>query len=348
MNKEKIKKYNIDSFGWPVNKIKNSLPLILYNEKVLFIPSILRRKMNYCFDIKKNKTLNHWYIDEILANFTFKNNVRFKFLSFPKLYFDKFLVLLYKKFIFKKIKLKKNEIILFGPYSDAYAHQLHEFIIRLFHIKNNKLKKNKIIIDYNLKKILNSEVFKFIFKNLNISFYKSDQIILFENVNYLSHIENRFVNKIFVKNIKLIRKECNNFFKKKNYYNPIDYVLASRKKAKKRHLINEDLLLEKLSKYGFKRIYFEDLSHDEQINLSLNMKILVGYHGTAFTNAGLFMNKSTHILEIMHEKYPQGHGKLFCDIQGSINKRFFCNKNYKNLDGECNIDEIISYIKKII
>ena len=31
------------------------------------------------------------------------------------------------------------------------------------------------------------------------------------------------------------------------------YVLASRKKAKKRHLLNEDKLLEKLSKFGFEK-----------------------------------------------------------------------------------------------
>ena len=93
---------------------------------------------------------------------------------------------------------------------------------------------------------------------------------------------------------------------------------------------------------ALKEFFFEDLSFEKQIYLSLNTKILIGYHGTAFTNAGLFMNKNTHVIEIMHEKYPQGHGKLFCEIQGSINKRFFCTKNFGNLDGICDEKKLLT------
>ncbi len=344
-----MQEYNIDKFGWPHKKIKFQPPKLLYNKEIIFIPTILKRKISYCVDAKNNKTLSGWYIDKVLANFTFKNIVKFKNISFPIILFNKITTILQKIIKYKKIKLKQNEIILFGPYSDSYAHQLHEFIIRLLFIKNSNLKKKKILVDQNLKKILKSEIFKYVLKNLNISFYNSNKNIIFENVNYLTHIENRFKNKIFITYIKLIRKKCFEYFKlNKIKFSSPKYVLASRKKAKRRHLLNEDKLFEKLRKFGFQRVYFEDLSFEKQIYLSLNAKILVGYHGTAFTNAGLFMNKKTHIIEIMHKKYPQGHGKLFCQIQGSINKRMYCDKNFSNLDGICNENKVVNYIKKII
>jgi hypothetical protein len=343
-------KYEIDNFGWPKKKIAVCKSEILYCSKLLFIPNFLTRKIFYCFDVNKKKTLTQWYIDETLTNFTLKKYLSIKSFFFPKKYLYLLLILFNKLFLFKTKVFKKNELLLFGPYANSYAHQLHEFIVRLFYIKYRKnLKKKVIFVNSNLKKILNSKVFSFIFKDLKINYYKSDKIILFKKVNYLTHIENRFINKILINNIRLLKKECTEFFKiKKKKFKTYDYVLASRKKALKRHLLNEDSLYANLKKFKFKRIFFEDLSYDDQINLSLNIKILIGYHGTAFSNGGLFMDKNTHILEIMHKKYPQDHGKLFSDIQGSNIKRFFCIKNYKNLDGECNIDEIVNYIKKII
>lgn len=343
-------KYKIDSFGWPKKKIKVRNPKILHCKKIFFFPNLFNRKIFYCFDLIKKRTLRQWYIDETVENYTLKKILSFRGFYFPTKYLYLLLRLFEKLFLFKKKTFKKSEILLLGPYMHAYAHQLHEFIVRLFYIKySKKLQKKNIFVGCNLKKILNSNVFSFIFKDLKINYFKSNKIILFENANYITHIENRFINEIFVKNIKLLKKECSEFFKiRKKNFRSYDYVLASRKKAVKRHLLNEDSLYTNLKEFKFKRVFFEDLSYDDQINLSLNIKILIGYHGTAFSNGGLFMNKNAHILEIMHEKYPQDHAKLFSDIQGSNIKRFYCTKNYKNLDGECKIDEIVNYIKKII
>ena len=38
-------------------------------------------------------------------------------------------------------------------------------------------------------------------------------------------------------------------------------------KKQKRHLLNEDKLFEKLSKFGFERVYFEDLSLTSNISI---------------------------------------------------------------------------------
>ena len=78
--------------------------------------------------------------------------LKFKNISFPIILFNKIITILQKIIKYKKIKLKQNEIILFGPYSDSYAHQLHEFIIRLLFIKNSNLKKKNFSRSITLKK----------------------------------------------------------------------------------------------------------------------------------------------------------------------------------------------------
>jgi|694.fasta_scaffold70054_4 hypothetical protein len=343
-------KYEVDNFGWPKKKIAASKPKILFCSKVFFIPNFLTRKIFYCFDVNKKKNLTQWYIDETLANFTLKNFLSIKKFFFPQKYLYLLLRLFEKLFFFKIKTFTKNELLLFGPYSNAYSHQLHEFILRLFHIKyNKKLQKKNILVSSDLKKILNSSVFLYIFKNLKINYYKSNQINIFKNVNYLTHIENRFGNQLLKKNILLLKNECNEFFinkakKFKNY----KYILASRDKAVRRHLLNENILYERLKKYGFKKIFFEDLSFDDQINLSLNVKILVGYHGTSFANGSIFMKKKTKLIEIMHKAYPNNHTKVFADINTINLKRFWCTENKNNLDGVCDVNDIEKYIKDII
>jgi hypothetical protein len=49
----------------------------------------------------------------------------------------------------KKIYLKKNDIILFGPWPQIYYHQIIDFILRLVLIKNHKFE--KIYVPENLK-----------------------------------------------------------------------------------------------------------------------------------------------------------------------------------------------------
>ena len=56
------------------------------------------------------------------------------------------------------------------------------------------------------------------------------------------------------------------------------FILISRENAKKRKLLNEKKLYQRIKFLGFKRISFESLSLKNQINISRNAKIIIGYH----------------------------------------------------------------------
>lgn len=186
-------------------------------------------------------------------------------------------------------------------------------------------------------------MYKKIFSNKKFKFYDADQAIKFLNISYISHIENRFSNCIFNKTLDFLRSKTikvNKKNKKKKY------LFISRKNSKLRKLLNEDLLFSKLSKLGFKRFYFEKISVDKQIELSNNCKIMMGYHGAGLSNCA-YMNKNSLLIEICNKFYPHPHFELFCKVLKIKYKRFFCSKNYKNLDGICNISKIVNYIKTI-
>lgn len=92
---------------------------------------------------------------------------------------------------------------------------------------------------------------------------------------------NRFVEKIIPQqNLRLDKK-----------------VYISRQMAKKRHLINEAEFWPYLEKYGFERIFLEDYTISEQIELFRHTSHVIAPHGAGLVN-GAFASETMRILEI--------------------------------------------------
>jgi len=349
-------KYNnyLDSYGFPKVPTPNNEIKIKYTNKV-FLFARFRRKFDICLKLFSFDLINGYYHDHILESyyydklrtviffkkFNFKINLKalsiFNFLFFKK----------------KKIKLDNGDICLFGPYSHSYSHALHEFFISLIFLKNQNFKMNVWVPD-NLKRLLVNKIYNIIFKNLNIKFFPSNQNIVFENCSYLTHSNNRWYIKnnlkiISKEYIKLITQFRNDVFKnhkfKKN--EKFKYIIISRSKATRRRLLNETELFQKLRPYNFKLIYFEDCDFHEQINIARNCKIMLGYHGAGLTNL-FFMQPKSSIVEIYNKNYDHKHFKFFSQCLNLNYKNFLCKENYNNLDGECDSEKILKYIKKII
>lgn len=78
-------------------------------------------------------------------------------------------------------------------------------------------------------------------------------------------------------------------------------IYLSRKKAKRKKVINEDEVETIVEKHGFKVVYNEDYSFIEQISLYSHAKFLISIHGSGLTNM-LFMKSKSSILEIVKTK----------------------------------------------
>ena len=74
-------------------------------------------------------------------------------------------------------------------------------------------------------------------------------------------------------------------------------IWISRRKASRRHILNEDELIPILLSRGFKVVYLEDLSFTDQLSLALNTTILAGPHGAGLSLM-IAMSSGTSLLEV--------------------------------------------------
>jgi hypothetical protein len=292
---------------------------------------------------KNKKLIKNWLINIFIGKWVFN-----KLLSCKILKHDIFLS---KKVFFflsyflqnKKIYLKKNDIILFGPWPQIYYHQIIDFILRLVLIKNHKFE--TIYVPENLKYILENRPYKKIFRHLKIIYYSLNKKIFFYNAKYLTHIQQNNKNYYLSSAIKNLNKVIHGNYSFKNK-NKIKYILVSRKNST-RNLLNEEALYEKIKKYGFQRYYFDELSKLDQIEISFYTKIMIGYHGSGLTNL-IFMKPNSFVRDIVNEYYQNPGIKNLC-FNTKVNYiKSLCKISNKNLSAICNIDLLDKKIKSLI
>lgn len=77
-------------------------------------------------------------------------------------------------------------------------------------------------------------------------------------------------------------------------------IYISRGRARKRRIANESAITDILAEFGFKTVYAEDLSFEDQVKAFSRARYLVSNHGAGLTNM-LFMPASGSVLELRHE-----------------------------------------------
>lgn len=332
----------LNKFGWPKKRIKIHNPKIIYAKTVYFMSKLFWKKIYLCVDLLKFKILTKWYIDKYLEYFTLKIFLKFKFLKVSSSLFFKFLKL-HVKFSDKKyIQLLNSDVILFGPYISNHTHKIIDFLLRLIFLKKFKIK--RIFVPSEIKSLVKATCVNFYLKKTKLFYYNSNTNYIFNNVNYLPHLDTRIHNSIYKDCVQKYKYffDSINYVKNNNY----KYILISRSFSK-RKLLNEEELYKSLMKFGFLKIHFEDLSFKKQIEISRNAEIMIGYHGAGLSNC-FFMKRNMNLIELVNKYYDHPFYEVYTKVLGLNHKKFMCFKNYKNLNAICDVDETIDYVKKIV
>ncbi|MCT7955216.1 glycosyltransferase family 61 protein [Laspinema palackyanum] len=79
-------------------------------------------------------------------------------------------------------------------------------------------------------------------------------------------------------------------------------LYISRNKASSRRLLNEEVIFDRLQPKGFEKVFLEDYSLSEQIELFATANCVVAPHGAGLTNL-IFCPKNTKVLEIYSPNY---------------------------------------------
>jgi capsular polysaccharide biosynthesis protein len=86
-------------------------------------------------------------------------------------------------------------------------------------------------------------------------------------------------------------------------------IYISRARAIRRKVINEQEVIERLAKHGFRTVLLERMSIEEQVRLFASAKVVIGPHGSGFTNM-VFSNPGATMIEFfswsfVHDCFPR-------------------------------------------
>ena len=232
-------------------------------------------------------------------NDVYYSNNKFYSLHYP-IEFDKlFSININNNLTYKTIETPV--IIFFQSHLNNFGHFILDNLIPIFKTiciyKQNLYPDNKIIlylyrdtripINKKWEKLLECFVSKVEYFDKNLLFKKA--IITYQSFigPWKSKINNSINNTIFLSNfIDIIYKKLN--IVKNN--EPTEINFLSRKKAKWRRVLNEKDII-------YKKISFENLTINEEIEKMNNIKILITPYGAGLVS-GFFLNKNSTIIII--------------------------------------------------
>lgn len=111
-------------------------------------------------------------------------------------------------------------------------------------------------------------------------------------------------------------------------------VFISRKGT--RSLINEHEVEQTLQRYGFKKLYFEDIPLIEQWSVAKNAKVIVGLHGAALSSL-VFNCSAVKVVELFHPGYVVNMyrhttnivGGKWCGVTGQLHPEVIRDLDFK-------------------
>lgn len=213
-------------------------------------------------------------------------------------------------------------ISLVGPWSFNFYHWFFDYLTKIIMAEENGYTGKYILLNDN--KPFQKESLEILgIKKERIKFIDVAQNFLIQSLCIPEIIEpnsnkfNRILNILrskFINQINDCKKDTNKIF-------------ISRKNATNgRKIVNENEVINLISKYGFEVVETEKLSLTEQINLFSNTDYLIGSHGAGMIHS-LFMPQKSNIIELFSPVYIN-----YCCTQNSVS---ILKHNYYSIVSEC-------------
>ncbi|MFX1383817.1 MAG: glycosyltransferase 61 family protein [Promethearchaeota archaeon] len=148
-------------------------------------------------------------------------------------------------------------------------------------------------------------------------------------VEYLNFIKNKFIRNYGIK------------VNKKN-----KRIYISRQKALKRKLKNEKQLFDLLKKYNFERVYSEDYSFKEQVEIFSSASIIISIHGAGLTN--MIFSENLKVIEIYPANFITTHYFMLAKALGFKYKYIIGDELDNKLNFRIDLSKVESLIKDLI
>lgn len=345
---------NLKNIICPIEKIKN------YNN-ISYIPVRYStdKKEEFICEIKNGFVFSSWGFvfvkDKILLDEVLPYKQLLKFYGEIGGRFVSYL------FNHKK-KLKGNSFSLQSVANTCFYHWIYETLPKLFLLKDSGLfdKIDNIILGDGCNSHFHTDSLKLLkADNKNIVYISDETKIICENLLVASFPAHKFVTIpplwVRYKYKQLAKSLYEKIHLNKELY---EKVYISRNKAATRKTINEEDIMKVIKHLGYKLIYLEDYSLEEQICIFYYAKKIISPHGSGLTNIIFCKENQTSILDIIPSiRYES----IYSDIGNSIgltcfeyiennenNFLYYGNTNKENdFDIIVDINSLLPYIKKL-
>jgi hypothetical protein len=208
-------------------------------------------------------------------------------------------------------------------HTSSFHHFLIDVVGKILFLQANGFKKLQIVVVVDYKQMPNAEPFltkqihpfhKEIFSILGLPDYESCIINIadFDKLTFDRVVVTESTTGVmdnFYSSLQLI---INKFVKK---YSDENKIYVSRKKAVTpydggRRVEDDDLLASYYSSKGYSVVYFEDMTFQEQVDLSSSCSEIVSYNGSSMVNT-LFAPQNCKVIEIRNSATQQHDGAMF-------------------------------------
>jgi len=258
---------------------------------------------------------------------------------------------IYHSIFFKRSEYFDKKIALVTTAgADVYYHWMLDILPRIL-----LLKKAGLFTDIEAF-IINYKNLPFQKETLRLLNINESEIIKCNNKGFHVTAKQLFVpslvsqlNKVNKYEINLLRKH---FLVKDLTFKGFPRIYISRRKANTRTVINEDELINYLKKLNFEILEMEEFTVSTQIQLFQRAKIIIGPHGSAFTNL-VFSNPGTLFIELIPDTnivpcFYNIAAQLYIKYYGFISKGVPINNSCKNDNIQIDLSSFISFVEPIL
>jgi hypothetical protein len=206
----------------------------------------------------------------------------------------KFLVTNY--FFRRPRKIASDVLWITDYWSKGYFHWLTDALTRLY-IVRDRLDQMELLLpwEFETRDFVRTSLEVFGVKNYD--FIRRDEVLLCNSLVMPTHTapSGHFRDDV----IGGVRGILLSAFGDSNYSGDGERIYISRRAANRRRVVNEDVIVSVLNNYGFRTVYAEELSFQDQVKILSRAKYLVSNHGAGLTNM-LFMKDNARVLELRH------------------------------------------------
>ena len=206
----------------------------------------------------------------------------------------KFLVTNY--FFRRPRKIETDVLWITDYWSKGYFHWVTDALTRLYVVRD-RLDAWKLLLpwEFETRDFVRTSLEVFGVKNYD--FIKRDEVLLCSSLVMPTHTapSGNFREEV----IGGVRRTLLSAFGDSNNRSNAERIYISRSAANRRRVVNEDEITPVLNNFGFRTVYAEELSFQDQVKILSRARFLVSNHGAGLTNM-LFMKDGARVLELRH------------------------------------------------